>query len=444
MISYRQALRLDLTPLAEIRLAFSGAGGKTTALFRLARELPAPVLVTTTTHLGGWQLSLADVHLEAVSPLDIQKHSGQVRGVTLFTGPPREDHRVTGLEGETLQAVVELADRLGCSLLIEADGSRQLPLKAPAEHEPAIPAWARQVVVTAGLPALGRRLDEKAVHRFQRYAELAGAPVGAGVTPPRIARVLLHPAGGQKGIPPGARRLALLSQAVGPEAQAVGEQLAEALLTGFDAALVASSGPHAGIEAAFEPVGGVILAAGGARRFGGAKFLLAWRGQPLLRHAVAAALNGGLAEVVVVTGAYAEPARQALAGLPVRVVHNPDWEAGQSTSVKAGLSALSGRVGAALFLLADQPFVTSDLVRALRLAHAHSLAAVIAPRVGEQRTNPVLFDRSVFPDLLQIHGQAGGRILFDRYPPQELPWEDERLLLDVDTPEDYKTLLGFQ
>jgi molybdenum cofactor cytidylyltransferase len=105
-----------------------------------------------------------------------------------------------------------------------------------------------------------------------------------------------------------------------------------------------------------------------------------------------------------------------------------------------GVQTLAAPVGSALFLLADQPFVTPDLIRALVQDHASSLAPITAPQVNGRRANPVLFDRALFPNLMQISGDTGGRALFQQYPPQLLPWPDERLLLDLDTPEDYETL----
>ena len=168
--------------------------------------------------------------------------------------------------------------------------------------------------------------------------------------------------------------------------------------------------------------------------------LLPWRGKPLIRHAAEAALVGGLSPVVVVTGAVEEPLRDALAGLPVKFAPNPRWQEGQSSSLHAGLRALPERTGSAVFLLADQPFVTPELIHALRDRHAETLAPVIAPRVGEKRANPVLFDRDTFADLLALKGDTGGRAIFHHTPVTYFDWPDANLLLDVDTPEDYARL----
>jgi molybdenum cofactor cytidylyltransferase len=83
-----------------------------------------------------------------------------------------------------------------------------------------------------------------------------------------------------------------------------------------------------------------------------------------------------------------------------------------------------------------------DVIRALMDVHARELYPIVAPLVlGEQRANPVLFDRIAFPDLLKLEGDIGGRAIFSKYKVEYMPWHDDRLLLDVDKPEDYQRLV---
>jgi molybdenum cofactor cytidylyltransferase len=186
-----------------------------------------------------------------------------------------------------------------------------------------------------------------------------------------------------------------------------------------------------------------VLAAGSASRFGEPKQLLEWEGEPLVRKAARAALEAGFKPVRVVTGYYADQVSQALEGLPVEIVYNPDWQAGQSTSLKAGLSDLPAHTGSAVFLLADMPYVESALLRALWDLHAETMAPIVAPRAEGRRGNPVLFDRSTFPDLSAVTGDMGGRSLFGQDSPYEAAWldvEDPDQLLDLDTRADLEKL----
>lgn len=454
-----QALRLvhDGEPRQgpALRLALVGAGGKSTALFELARQLPPPVLLTSTTHLAEEQLQLADQHFYIEGPEDLAVLVRALPGgVTLLTGRGDEIRRTGGLPGPALERLLDLADERDAPLLIEADGARMLPLKAPAGHEPAIPDFANTVVVVAGLSALGKPLSSEWVHRPERFQELSGAAGGEEITLEMIERVLLHPAGGLKNIPEAARRVVLLNQADTLELKEQGRLLANRLLAAYHTVLVASLKPgglpsgvrapdslEAGVHRAYEPVAGIVLAAGESRRYGTPKQLLSWQGEPFVRRVAQTALDSGLSPVMVVSGAYTSQIRQALGNLPVILVHNPDWMEGQSSSVKAGLRALPPEAGAALFLLADQPQVPKDLILSLLENHAGNLMPIVAPQVAGRRANPVLFDCTTFPALMELEGDVGGRPLFSRYPVAWLPWDDPRLLLDVDTPEDYHRLL---
>ena len=126
-------------------VAFVGAGGKTTSLFQLARELTPPMIVSATTHLGVWQIPLADKHIVATTPAPLEAIENNLSGVILVTGEIKDD-RTGPLDDNVMEWLHEFCEVIPLPLLIEADGSRQKPLKAPGEHEPAIPDFARVVV----------------------------------------------------------------------------------------------------------------------------------------------------------------------------------------------------------------------------------------------------------------------------------------------------------
>ena len=437
-VSLRQALGLGDTPY----VALVGAGGKSRGLFTLAEAYPPPVLLSTTTHLALEQADWAEEHwpLEDPTPAALQRllEKPLPPRRILITGP-REGERWTGPSPAQWEVLRAFWETQPLPLLVEADGAARKPLKAPAEHEPNLPPGVRQVVAVAGLEALGQPLGERVVHRPERFAALTGLALGEAITPQAVARALAHPQGGRKRLPQGASWCALLVGRT-PEQLAASIRVAQALWEqGIRAPVAVARGRETRLAtmAAHVPTAGIVLAAGPSRRMPGVnKLLLPVQGEPMVHRVARTALEALLDPVVVVVGHDAEAVARAVADLPVQVVHNPHWEAGQSTSVRAGLQALPPGTGAAVFLLGDMPFVPPTLVRALVAAHAQTLAPIVAPRVEHRRGNPVLFDAVTFPDLLALHGDVGGRVLFDKYPVHTFPWFDETTQRDVDTAAD--------
>ena len=415
-------------------VAFTGAGGKTTAIFRLARELDSPVLVTTTTHLGSEQARLADNHIICTSN---DFRTDLISGVTLVTGP-KIGERWSAPSPTILEWLREFGIINKIHLLIEADGARMKPLKAPGTHEPAIQSSVDVVVVVAGMSALGKPLSDEYVHRPRIYSRISGLALGEPITVESLQTVLCSPYGGLKNIPPNARRLALITQADTPEHQARARTLALNLSYAYHSAIITNLGVETNVRAVYERIAGIVLAAGQATRYREPKQLLDWHGESFIRSVARTALDAGLDPVLVISGCYADSIGQQIKDIPAQIVHNERWAEGQSTSIRAGIDALPPNTGAAIFLLADQPQVNRPVLCALREHHAKSLAPIIAPLVHGERANPVIFDRVTFSDLMSLVGDIGGRAIFKDYPVAYMPWHDDLLLSDIDLPEDYK------
>lgn len=444
---------IDAIPVTgKSRIAFVGAGGKSTAMFRLARQAhekdQVVVFVSATTHLALDQLSLADRHMVITSQADVMKLNNEsLAGVVLLTGERGADDRTQGLSADMIAAVDTLARQHQAALLVEADGSRMKPLKAPAEHEPVIPAWVGEVVVVAGLSGLGRELTADTVHRPQNFANLSGLKPGEVVDAEGLARVLVAAQGGLKGIPSSARRVALLNQCDSPTLAAQASQMSRVLLPVYGQVVVAQLGSASGEEvlAAHRRLAGVVLAAGGSARLGQPKQLLDWEGKPFVRAVAETAMSAGLSPVIVVTGAYREDVAAGLEGMPIQLLNNPNWREGQASSVRRAAEFLLETIpevyGAMIFLV-DQPQIPVELARTLMAAYSSSLSPIVAPLIDDRRGNPVLFDRLTFDALSRIEGDTGGRQVFSKFRVQYLPWLDAKAGMDVDTLEDYQRLVS--
>lgn len=184
-------------------------------------------------------------------------------------------------------------------------------------------------------------------------------------------------------------------------------------------------------------VAGVVLAAGASSRMGRPKLLLRLGGESLLRRAVRAAIEAGLAPAVVVVGAEAEPARAELAGLACDLAVNPAPARGKGSSLAAGLAALPADVEAAVVLLPDMPRVTAAMIAALAARWRETRAPLVVSEYGGTPAPPVLFARSLFAELAAAGGENPGKAVIARHrgAAEVIRWPVEALA-DVDAPGD--------
>jgi len=437
-------------------VAMVGGGGKTGALRLLAGELAAAgskVIATTTTAMHLRELS-------AVGPVvwdsgDRPLADGVEAALTEWgaagvAAAPGAEGKVVGLSPEAVDAlwtgdIGAVADYV----IVEADGSRGKPLKAFGPGEPRVPSATTIVVQVAGLDAIGMPLDEEHVHRAELAAAALGVPLGSTVTVGLFAECLREQTRFLAKYCGSARIVTMLNKAEGAEREASGLQVASDLLASAggrrdharpDAAVVGSLRERrfTRVWRGKGLVTAIVLAAGLSTRMGGQKVLLPLKGRPLVQWVVDAALGSQAARTVVVVGHEAGPVIQALEGRPLTVVPNPDHAQGMSTSLRAGVQA-AGECEAVVFLLGDQPFVTSGLVDLLIEAFRETGSAVVRPLVGGQPANPVLMSAALFPEILAQSGDVGGREIVDRHPGEVclVPVDDRRAILDIDVLTDY-------
>jgi molybdenum cofactor cytidylyltransferase len=191
----------------------------------------------------------------------------------------------------------------------------------------------------------------------------------------------------------------------------------------------------------------IVLAAGMSTRMGQNKLLLDFRDKPLIAHAVDTLLAAAIDEIIVVLGHEAEKVRGKLQGKRVMLVQNPDYQEGLSTSVRAGVEAVSVQAEGIMIYLVDQPLLepvdVNQLVRAFTRAKEVN-KNIVVPFFQGQRGNPVIFDSLYREAMLGVAGDVGCKGVIQRYPDKVfvVEMENDHVIRDVDTVEEYEEVLS--
>ncbi len=419
-------------------VSFVGGGGKTTSMFHAAHELVKnglKVIITTTTHIFPPDESYTLVLTNDIK--EVEKAMADNDLIVLADHPGKV--KLEGIKPEWVNEIKRYAD----VILIEADGSRNLPFKAPEEHEPVVAPASTIVVPIVGTDAPYKPLSEDTAHRPHKIAEITGIKQGDTITPEVIAETLLHSKGGMKDVPETARFIPLINKADDRTAVNIGLDISTHLFKGGVKKTVITS--HRRDKTFIKPcmpgkyVSAVILAAGGSTRMGSPKQQLEINGKPLVKIVAENILASIADEVIIVT----QPDLLLLNDNEypdIKRVINEKWQTGQSSSMKAGLGSVSSESDAVLFFMADQPMIDTDIINYLITAFHKTDKSIVAPVYNGKKGAPVLFSKSLFNELKIIEGDKGGRDLLKKYPVEYADIESPLAGMDVDTPEEFKRL----
>ncbi len=424
-------------------VAFVGAGGKTTSMAHLAQELRARgwrVLVTTTTRIGAEQLTLFPATFcTETAEMTLAARLDDKGCVFLYSRVL--DDKVYGIDRERAASLLREAG--ADVLIVEADGARRLPIKAPYAHEPLIPVGATLIVNVVGYRAFGQPLDDAHAYNARALAESTGVAYGATIDADVIAGALML--GAAALARQDCRFVALLNGVPRTaEAQALASQITQLTLIHPDVhcVVVSTEADNGGGDSEVRRrVCAIVLAAGLSRRMGSQKILLPWgEGDVVIEHVIRMVKAGGVDDVLVITGANAEAVSEAAHRACALSLHNPDFAAGEMlSSVQAGLrAALNQSADAALVVLGDQPSLQSETVRRILDAYAAGLGTIIAPSFNMRRGHPILIDRRYWQEVLDLPPGSAPRDVINRHNDQIGYVEtDDSVLRDIDTPEAY-------
>jgi len=421
-----------------------GAGGKTTTLIALGHELAEAgwrVLATTTTRIGADQLDLMPHAATITSSMEsLSAALSERRFVFLY-----DRVRSGEVHGPDLNYISNILDSLDSDvLLIEADGARGLPLKAPYDHEPVIPSETTLVVPVASLSVLGQPLDESHVYNAEAIHDRYGFGLGNRVKSPWVAQVLRDEELGLRGVPEKSRVLALLNQVpahgyLRARARLVARFILRSpRLSGVAIGSVRGADPVHEVQ---RPVGAIVLAAGMSRRMGQSKVLLPWSGRKtIIEHILEQLILSRVDHIIVVTGHRAEDVTRLAEKLGVGVTYNPDYETGEMlSSLKVGLRAMPAHISAAMIVLGDQPRIQPKVISQVLMAYAEGERDIVAPSYEMRRGHPILIGRRYWPEILALPDGGAPRDVISAHQDciAYVNVDTDSVLGDVDTPEDY-------
>jgi molybdenum cofactor cytidylyltransferase len=425
-------------------VALIGAGGKTSTMVSLGYELAEAgwrVLATTTTRIGEDQLELMPHALPPEAGSEAISAALTEDGFVFLYGSIR-DNKVYGPGPEWVPHLMDAVD--SDVMLIEADGARGLPLKAPYDHEPVIPPETSLVISVASLSALGQPLDEDHVYNAQAIIERYGFREGNAIKSPWMAQVLRDEELGLRGIPPNARVMAFLNQAPSRGYERGRARLIARLalrrsrLHGVAIGSVRAKEPVHEVQ---RPIGAVVLAAGMSTRMGQSKVLLPWTAnKTIIEHIVEQLIHSRIDHIVVVTGHMAQEVKALLQPLDVKVVYNRSFKTGEMlSSLKLGLRALPENVAAAMVVLGDQPRIQPKIVYQITMAYAEGKGEIIAPSFEMRRGHPILISRRYWPEIINLPRGGAPRDVINAHTDRihYIPVDTDSVLRDVDTPQDY-------
>jgi molybdenum cofactor cytidylyltransferase len=190
-------------------------------------------------------------------------------------------------------------------------------------------------------------------------------------------------------------------------------------------------------------IAAIILAAGESKRMGRVKQLLPFRGGTILGQITENLLQSQAAEIVVVLGYQAEKIAPQIARERVKIVVNPDFKQGMSSSIKCGLSHISEAADGVMIVLGDQPLIEKETIDLLIEKHRQSDRGITLPVYKGIRGHPVIFKMKYKDELLRLTGDIGGKQIVERHPSDvlEVEVDSESVIISIDVESDYQSLI---
>lgn len=420
-------------------ISIVGAGGKTTLMFNLARELAleGSVLVTTTTKI--YLPDTSQYTAMCLDPAAFESFTAHLeKGIYVMGLGVGTDHKVLSLEEVQLNQLAQCFDYI----LIEADGSKRKPLKGWRDLEPVIYSKTTKTIGLLNIQALGLEIGEEQVHRSELFCQIAGAQMGDRVKEKHLVQMIQHPEGLFK--ESRGERILMINKVESHQERDQALALSQALYQqALPLKIVMGSLHQQHYEMPPLGLSAIVMASGFSKRMGQDKLLLKYQGQSLIERTLETIIACGFKEVILVGRS---PEILAIGqAMGVKVIQNDYAYEGISASIKLGLAATGKSAGYA-FIAADQPFMEVEWVKVLMAVFQQNPQKIVMPVYKERRGNPVIFPSCLKDEFMALTGDIGGKQIIKAHEDwiHCVPVEDDTKLYDVDTMEEYEYILNLK
>ncbi|MEM2991335.1 MAG: selenium cofactor biosynthesis protein YqeC, partial [Halobacteria archaeon] len=321
------------------------------------------------------------------------------------------DGKIIGIDENS----VELLSSISSIVLVEADGARGMSFKHPRAHEPVVPECSKKVVIVIGLDAFNSKIEDVCFHHEQISGYFKD-----GILDMSSLRKVLYSEDGYLKCKKEKRKffLAVNKSDITREQTDAYLQCKMLYHPSIDKILLTSTKENKAkiVNNMEDSICGIVLAAGMSKRFGENKLIAKINSKPILQHVINACEKSKLDRIYIVVGHEAEKVISQMKVSRAEFVKNEDYELGMSTSLICGLrkaegldAGLGASLDAVMFILGDQPFITSEIIDSLIEKYRKSCAQICVPYCKGIRRNPVIFSKPMFNKLFMLKGDKGAR-----------------------------------
>ena len=427
---------LDISLENQELISITGGGGKTTSMFKLARELlkhDKKVLVSTTTAIMKPDKSKYE-KLYLAQDTDYKTIEASSSGITVLGSKINKINKLIGVEQQIIDEIFK--SKKFDYIIVEADGSKRKPIKAPASHEPVIPSLTTKTIGIIGMDAVGQKIYEGNVHRASLFSQVTNSKLGDCIDENSIYNLIVSPEGIFKNSPLESQKYIILNKSETKSRNLVSQKVKSKLITNkinIEKIIIGSMGKEIKVT-------GVIMASGFSRRMKTDKLLLKLGDKMVLEKVIESCVKSSLDDIIVIYRK--EEVKNIANQYNLKAILNENAIEGQSASIKLGVENIDKDTKGIMFIVGDQPHLDSLTIDKIIEQFEKNPEKIIIPMYGSNKGNPTVFPRNLKEQLNVLEGDVGGKEVINNNLEQVeyVEIENHQAGTDMDTVEEYEKL----